>query len=337
MAQYNSDGYIMLDFQKVDFKKTNQIIDGLFDRCRSVIGTNKFVLVINANHKTPLPSTVSITNGQYVIESCIYSFSISANDNLFIKRNDVPASDIINDNIISSDYTWSSAKIVDLLIPIDTVTGNPATFNTRIALPLEGYIINIPVTQEGSGTPSPDNVRPIVGYTEVNITANENQYTIPFGQTVYCGSLDVLTGVFTGTHGLVDIGNREFVPSATNISGKYRMVSYNPISDAKTYASNITPDAVCECYQVKDGNSLYLNNEGIGISTSGQIVAYDENHSTNTSMSDFATAMSGKYLLYELATPIEIQLTPTQISTIVGQNTISNDVNGAQTISYKHL
>lgn len=85
---YDSNGYIMLDFAEVDFRRTNQTIDGLFDRCQKVIGTNKFVLVINANNKTPLPSTVSITNGQYVIESCIYSFSISSNDNLFIKRND---------------------------------------------------------------------------------------------------------------------------------------------------------------------------------------------------------------------------------------------------------
>lgn len=119
MAQYNSDGYIMVDFKDVDFKKTNQIVDGLFDRCRAVIGTNKFVLVINANKKTPLPSTVSITNGQYVIESCIYSFSISSNDNLLIKRNDVPASDIIDDNDISTSKTWSSSKIRDEIgIPV---------------------------------------------------------------------------------------------------------------------------------------------------------------------------------------------------------------------------
>lgn len=85
---YDSNGYIMIDFAEVDFRRTNQTIDGLFDRCQKVIGTNKFVLVINANNKTPLPSTVSITNGQYVIESCIYSFSISSNDNLFIKRNE---------------------------------------------------------------------------------------------------------------------------------------------------------------------------------------------------------------------------------------------------------
>lgn len=85
---YNSDGYIMIDFAEVDFRRTNQTIEGLFERCQKVIGANKFVIVINANGKTPLPSTVSITNGQYVIESYLYTFSVNSSDMLHIKRND---------------------------------------------------------------------------------------------------------------------------------------------------------------------------------------------------------------------------------------------------------
>lgn len=108
---YNSDGYIMLDFTEVDFRRTNQTIDGLFKRCVDVIGTNKFILVINANGRTPLPATCSFTNNQYVIDTVIYMFAVSSNDNLFIRRNDVPASDIIDDSSISVDKTWSSNKI----------------------------------------------------------------------------------------------------------------------------------------------------------------------------------------------------------------------------------
>ena len=106
---YNSDGYIMVDFTEVDFRQTNQYIEGLFDRLRKVIGTNKFVLVINANGKTPLPSTVSITNGQYVIESCIYTFSVNSFDMLHISRHD--PTNIIDDTVITDDKTWSSYKI----------------------------------------------------------------------------------------------------------------------------------------------------------------------------------------------------------------------------------
>ena len=106
---YNSDGYIMVDFSMVDFRQTNQYIEGLFERLRCVIGTNKFVLVINANGKTPLPSTVSITNGQYVIESCIYTFSVNSSDMLHITRHDPTG--LIDDTVITDDKTWSSYKI----------------------------------------------------------------------------------------------------------------------------------------------------------------------------------------------------------------------------------
>lgn len=108
---YNSDGYIMIDFTEVDFRRTNQTIEGLYKRCVDVIGTNKFILVINANGRTPLPATCSFTNNQYVIDTVIYMFAVSSNDNLFIRRNDVPASDIIDDSSISVDKTWSSNKI----------------------------------------------------------------------------------------------------------------------------------------------------------------------------------------------------------------------------------
>lgn len=108
---YNSDGYIMVDFAEVDFRQTNQFIDGLFDRLRKVIGTNKFVLVINANGKTPLPSTVSITNGQYVIESCIFTFSVNSSDMLHIKRNSPDPESLIDDTVTTTTKTWSSSKI----------------------------------------------------------------------------------------------------------------------------------------------------------------------------------------------------------------------------------
>lgn len=106
---YNSDGYIMIDFAEVDFRRTNQTIEGLYKRCVDVIGTNKFILVINANGKSPLPSVCSFVNNQYVIESCIYTFAITSADLIIIKRND--PSGIIDDTVIASNKTWSSYKI----------------------------------------------------------------------------------------------------------------------------------------------------------------------------------------------------------------------------------
>lgn len=110
---YNSDGYIMLDFSIVDFSKTNQTIEGLYKRCVDIIGTNKFVLVINANRKTPLPSAVSFINNQYVIESVLFNFTISSNDNLLIQKL-TPVNELIDDNHVALNTTYSSSKIETL-------------------------------------------------------------------------------------------------------------------------------------------------------------------------------------------------------------------------------
>lgn len=129
---YNSDGYIMFDFSGVNFARTNQTIEGIYKKCREIIGTNKFIIVINANGKTPLPSVCSFVNNQYVIESVLYSFTISSNDNLLIKKN-TAASELIDDVHTSISTTYSSNKIEHLIdgisigrIPFTIQAGNTA-------------------------------------------------------------------------------------------------------------------------------------------------------------------------------------------------------------------
>ena len=51
-----------------------------------------------------------------------------------------------------------------------TLTGSIVTFNSQYAgLPLKSHKIALTATQSGSGTPSPDNVRTINGYSAINI------------------------------------------------------------------------------------------------------------------------------------------------------------------------
>lgn len=140
---YNSDGYIMIDFAEVDFRKTNQTIDGLFDRCQKVIGTNKFVIVINANNKTPLPSTVCITNGQYVIESVLYTFAISSNDNLHITKKTTPE-ELIDDNHVTLKTTFSSSKINNLIDSnsVKRINGSLAIGVNTLVLSSENIVDN---------------------------------------------------------------------------------------------------------------------------------------------------------------------------------------------------
>lgn len=74
----------------------------------------------------------------------------------------------INDSAIGSDG-WSSKKIIDTLAPAFTKSGAAVTCE-----PVENYplsvVSSIVPKQNGSGTPSPVNVRPIEAHSAVNLT-----------------------------------------------------------------------------------------------------------------------------------------------------------------------
>ena len=54
---------------------------------------------------------------------------------------------------------------------------------------------------------------------------------------------------------------------------------------------------------------------------------------TETTVEDLKTSLTGAYIVYELATPIEIQLQPCPIDTLEGVNNIWADT-GDTTLSY---
>lgn len=75
---------------------------------------------------------------------------------------------IIDDSKILTSTTWSSQKIVDTLCPPFTVSGA-----TVQCTPVANYPLGVKVAweprQEGSGDPSPENIRPITGLDEVTV------------------------------------------------------------------------------------------------------------------------------------------------------------------------
>ena len=144
---YNSDGYIFIDMSEADFTKASQHINGLYDRIRSVIKANKLIVVINANNYAPMAATIKISGILMEIITDIYIFTVNSNDILIIKENSGSFTEVtivptllsgvkiadysvgdqegslyapkqeseINDNLISTNTTYSSDKIVDLL------------------------------------------------------------------------------------------------------------------------------------------------------------------------------------------------------------------------------
>lgn len=86
----------------------------------------------------------------------------------------------INDDAVNTADTWSSKHIVDTLCPPLEVSGNPAQ-----CYPVAGYPLGVKVswepTQEGTGDPSPENVRPIKGRDSVTVErCGENLILYPY-------------------------------------------------------------------------------------------------------------------------------------------------------------
>jgi hypothetical protein len=193
-----------------------------------------------------------------------------------------------------------SNKKPNLTFP--TLTGSIVTFNSQYAgLPLKSHKIALTATQSGSGTPSPDNVRNIVGVSSVNI-----------GQTSGYG--EYFQGLLNGTYSFVDLGSLTWT-----LTERYFRADL-PIMP-RTVNTSETPNAITDSqYQPIDFYSLY-NNYGSyddvfsitnGIAWSNKLYFRDTSYNDTIA---FKTAMQGVYLIYELAKP-STPVTPEQFATL---------------------
>ena len=142
----------------------------------------------------------------------------------------------IDDTAITTTSPWSSKNIVDMLCPPMEESGNPV-----VCYPVAGYPLGVKAewepVQEGSGTPSPENIRPIKGRDSVTITRQEDNQviTLTLPETVYGGEVDAVSGQVAETWGLVTLDGAE----KWTVEGKFL--------DNKTdwyYVSSKIPNAV---------------------------------------------------------------------------------------------
>lgn len=84
----------------------------------------------------------------------------------------------IDDATVTDSAPWSSKHIIDMLCPPLEESGNPV-----VCYPVAGYALGVKAswepTQEGSGDPSPDNVRPIKGRDSATVErCGENLWSL---------------------------------------------------------------------------------------------------------------------------------------------------------------
>ena len=150
--------------------------------------------------------------------------------------------------------------------------------------------------------------------------------------TVYGGTLDVTTGVLTVDRAYknVALSNFEYNVSINCLLG---YSSYNTFADAKAPANNNTKfNAVADAIGINSAGAINGGSDGLGITATKDVYLRS---SGLTSKAEYLTAFpNGINVVYELATPQTYQLTPHEVSTILGQNNIFADT-GNVTVQYR--
>ena len=158
---------------------------------------------------------------------------------------------------------------------------------------------------------------------------NGNTYVIQFGNTYYGGSLNVTTGLLTVTWGNVDLGSLDYQYNAsTNIFTSTNMTNFKEPTSTEQRRKGF----LCDIYPPSSTTAINVNMDDKSmLRLSGQINIRNTSYST---VETFQTAMSGHQIVYELATPIEIQLTPTEVKTLLGSNNIFADCGDIEELKY---
>lgn len=226
----------------------------------------------------------------------------------------------IDDTQITTTNPWSSMQIVKTLCPPFTVSGATVQCTPVANYPLDVQVAITP-TQEGTGDPSPENVRPIVGWDEVNIHQSNgemtNTYTVQLGQTVYGGTLDAINGQLKKTWNFVQIksemvkenGDGFFYTTTLSAGIPSKMQGTLPLCNILRCIVNVSA-ATYNAIAFYDNGIIRINPENWG--------------STLEDAQEWVTN-NPLYLVYQLETPESFSIIPQQILALSGTNTLYAD------------
>lgn len=258
------------------------------------------------------------------------------------------------------------------------------TIEDAIPSNLADCSVKIEPVQSGSGDPSPTNVRPITGHTEVDVQRDGKNlmgilglwkdngefdntinglstamFPVSVGQKVTCSKTKALTTPSGHTYILLFDDNKNFinrievqrniiiggvtytVPAGTSYVAFTVYMNADDWADKYSFelqvelCSTATPYVpyLGKTYTIALGDTIYGGtvdfDSGVMTVTMAQIASYDGETIGKPWISDRdvyaegVTPTTGAQVVYTLATPTTIQLTPQQIQLLKGTNTIT--------------
>ena len=297
-------------------------------------------------------AAASAKKAQDVADSLPADYVTAVNDIAALKANKADKTELETvkqqvANITPDDSTvgekpWSSKHIIDMLCPPLEESGNPV-----VCYPVAGYPLGVKAkwepAQEGSGTPSLENIRPIKGRDSVTITRQEDNQviTLTLPETVYGGKADAVSGEGQDTWKFV-------ILNGTESWFTWGINANNPaITGFYTYDINdydaIKTKGICSHLETPNQDVWGGRNAGIGFATVGpsryfmlsiltssmpDISAGHEVASLKAYLAAQNAAGTPVQIAYKTADPVPFTATGAQpIPALSGTNTLLTDAD----------
>ena len=290
-------GYTSADVHVNGVNQWDEQTRGGYYNATTGVYTSRSTMLANANPVRVSPSTTYyLKSDTYNIPICYYDENMN-----FIRQDgatkNVTFTTPANCRYINFSNSWDAG----------------ATYNHDIS-------INFPSTDT--------DYHPYIGKT----------YSIALNDTRYFGELNVTTGEMVLTHAGVDLGTLTWVKAGSAETGKYRFTSTGISTVVKRPSANSQKaNIICSSYGVLAADEVYLTTIGDGVaitSGGGDISLYDSNKISLTT-TEFKQAMDGVQLVYELATPTTVQLSPTEVKTLLHDNVIFANCGTVEELTYR--
>ena len=154
---------------------------------------------------------------------------------------------------------------------------------------------------------------------EVNSTADQfepytgSTYSVPLPQTVYGGQVDVVSGEGKVNWVSFDLSSRTWTMSNSRFS---------TISKLPDYISGNHANCICNRYVSDTGAANRAVDKSICFANDGYVYIYDTAYTT---LEDFTASLSGIEFAYKVSTPTDFTVTPQEVPTLYGSNTVYAD------------
>lgn len=240
-----------------------------------------------------------------------------------------------DDTAAGTDKTISAYGVQPRVFIKDTAYNDSTSLKTSLSGVYLVYELATPTTEQAD--PFEENQTIVSNGIEEYTVTEQGDVEMPVGHDstyyateVYGGTIDMAKGVLTITHKVVDLGNLNYTKEITNWYTFFTQTIKNDVLfDANRATIMLTTyNGISQASTTSSGdNYAWVNPQGI--------VCIKDTSQASLTAAQFKERVDGLMLVYELATPIEISLTPQQMQTLSGQNNIWSNTNGGMYLVYQ--